>query len=88
MINRHICIREVGKKNSEEGGAVVELIVYVYYSFSFLFFSHQHPFSSQLEVNACEDELLSHSLYYFFSLRDETYVHGYQSGIMPVINSC
>jgi hypothetical protein len=59
------------------------------YTIHLLFFSHQqHPFSSQLEVNACEDELLSHSLYYFFSLRDEMYAQRYQSGIMPVINSC
>jgi hypothetical protein len=35
------------------------------------FFSHQHPFSSQLEANVCEDELPSYSLHYSFSLRDE-----------------
>ena len=64
MKSRHMCIR---KANRIE---VAQLSVANLVSFSFSF-SSQHPFSSQLEGYAYEDELLSYYHIISFRLRDK-----------------
>ena len=84
IISKRICIR---KENEVRSHNCLSLSTN-----NFLFFSHQqHPFSSQLEAYACEDELLSYysiiSFVYVIKQPHKCITHSYQSGIGPIINS-